>query len=646
MLVIRGLAFLCLLLSARADLSEKLRELPPPDSLFAPLQAATDESGGPGTPAADSLRGPRSLAFDWSPFAADSTHEWLPAPRIQPARPVEDLADEIQLLHLGPLYDQAQTGQRLLLALDGLDPRESAILLDGVDLSSRITGQSDLNLLSLEELDPGRSAWWNRRGDHAAGSLELSALRAESDSIVTRIRWQDGFLGFVRVEGDFQRPVFGGRMLMGAGQTWTHERVPGAAFRGNSFYWNLDRPLAPNLLLRFDQRILHNKHNLLELAPTGRRSHDLSLNRLRLQMYHSRWDLVELDLWQLEQREGISRTSTVKDSERIRALGLSLCDTIDDRSWRGSMRVEQLRLSRNTWLLRDTRIVGSAGLIQQLNGWNGRLDKLELSGDLSSRKDLSGLPFNGSMILSGHQGWLQGELLFQAGRRHPHPEMLYLERDPALRDRLVSPWLREAGLSPEPDYDTSMIGWLRQELRLSFPVDLVQPVGVQLRGWRVMLKDQPVEVIQQGATEEDLAVWQRIDHVQSGLQLFLNAKLQRRLKANLAISHFADSKSVVSREYPTSMVDFWLEGQRWFFGRELEVLAWLGAHQEHGGLDSSGNALWEVPELWFKLSARKGPFTLWWSLRNPWGLTDASRVEGLPLPGHEEILGIRWSFIN
>ena len=646
MLVRRGLAFLCLVLTAQADLAEKLRELPPPDSLFAPARNVAEPVDEPVTPPADSLRGPRSLAFDWSPFAADSIHEWLPVPRVQPVRPVEDLADEIQLLHLGPLYDQAQAGQRLLLALDGLDPRDSGILLEGLDLSSRITGQSDLNLLSLEELDPARTSWWSRRGEHAAGSLELSALRAENDSIVTRIRWEDGFLGFVRVEGDFQRPVFGGRMLMGAGQTWTHERIPGAAFRGNNFFWNLDRPLSPNLVLRFDQRIFHNKHNLLELAPTGTRSHDLGLNRLRLQLNHDRFDLIEFDIWQLEQRESLTRTAYTQDSERIRSVGLTVRDTNESSTWNVGLHAEQLRLSSDAWLLRDTRMLSRAGLKKTLDLWDGRLEGVELNAELISRRDLPGLPFNSSLKLKGRQAGLHGELLLHTGRRHPQPEVLYLERDPALRDGLVSPWLRETGLLPDPVYDTGMMRWFRQELRLSFLLDLHKPVDVQLRGWHIQLKDQPVEVIHEGPQEEDLAVWQRLDHVQGGVQVFLQALLHKRVKANLAFSHFADSKSVVSREYPTNMVDIWLEGERWFFGRELEVLAWLGAHHEHGGLDSFGNALWEVPELWFKLSARKGPFTIWWSLRNPWGLTDASRVEGLPLPGHEEILGIRWNFIN
>ncbi len=83
-----------------------------------------------------------------------------------------------------------------------------------------------------------------------------------------------------------------------------------------------------------------------------------------------------------------------------------------------------------------------------------------------------------------------------------------------------------------------------------------------------------------------------------------------------------------------------------FFDGELDVRAWLGMYHEHGGVDSSGDALWDLPEVWFKLSARKGPFTIWWAVRNPRSMAELSRVEGLELPGYEELLSIRWNFIN
>jgi hypothetical protein len=61
-------------------------------------------------------------------------------------------------------------------------------------------------------------------------------------------------------------------------------------------------------------------------------------------------------------------------------------------------------------------------------------------------------------------------------------------------------------------------------------------------------------------------------------------------------------------------------------------------------VDRAGNSLWQHPELWLQGEATRRRFTLWWALRNPFFTADNARVESRALHGHEEWLGVRWSF--
>lgn len=571
----------------------------------------------------------------------------LPRPALPAHRPVEDFSDEIQLIQPGPLYDQGQTGQRQLLALDGLDPREGSLLLDGIDMGSRITGRSDLNLLNLEGLDPERSRWWQRRGSHAGGVLELSALRAADDSILTRIRWWDGFLGYIRVEGEFRRPVLGGRMLLGAGQTWTHERVPGAAFRGNQFFWNYDRPLAQTWLLRFDQRVIRNKHNLLELDTDGTRSAFQRLDRLRLQHAAGNGWLVEADVWQLGLRERITRILDSYDRERVRSMGLRASRHQTRGHLQTGLRAEQQRLTSADWVKRKWIGVLDADWVGR-GRWRDWERTFGVNGELRWDRDHPERGGHLGVSIDLQRGGLWLGTIVNGGLRPASPEALYLSRDPALLDRVVSPWIRGSNGILAPDGDLEPMSWIRQELRGGIELRGPRQATVSARAWRVAIVDQPVEVLYRSLQPgvPDTPKWLSEDHVHLGAQLHAGAGLVPHLRINYRLSWFDDDRNVVSREFPTLLNDGWLEYERKLFGRELDVRALLGLHHEHGGVDSQGAALWSGPELWIKLSARRGPFTIWWSLRNPGGLADISRVEALPLPGHEEILGIRWNFIN
>jgi hypothetical protein len=634
--------------SARPAATEETQGLSPrpaamPDSLGGLADSLTT--------AADSAAARSVLSRAWSRFWRRPAH-WpaparlhppnrrpLPTPAAPPDRPAEDLADGLLPLAAGLLYDQAHLGHRQLLALDGLRPGASTLELDGLDLASRISGLADLNLVAGGLVEEGRTAAWERLGNRPGGALAFHSLRATDDSVLTRLRWADGFLGLITVEGDFRRPVLGGRATLASRQSYTHERVPGAHYRGNLFLWNWDRPLGERWLLQLDQRLLHDRSEILDFDRSQRRL-DQSLLRGRVTRLLTDQSALGLDLWRREDRLGFQRLARVDDRETLRGATLHL-----DRSWAGGgwrvvSGLERQELSAGSWRMERgvARLAGRAAWT--IPSSLGRL-VLEPAGELRrfTGDDLRGWSLGGHAGLQRGEGW--GDLILQAGQLPPTPEQLHLTRLPAQQDAMIDPWLREAALPLLPDSTLGGSRWLRQELRLGTRLAEGR-LPLSLRVWRVALADDP-----RAAPATDSSwIWRGEDHVNWGVQLFADLALTPRWRLRTAQGWFMDSRGLVSREFPSYLLDGALTHERRLFGEELLVQVTAGLHHEHGGVDAQGRALWEMPEFWLKAEATRGRFTLWWALRNPFSLAENQRVEGRPLHGHEEWLGIRWGFVD
>lgn len=581
-----------------------------------------------------------TVGENWPQVLRHQSPQGRPLPGLaeSPDRPVEDLGEALLPLVPGPLFDQGQVGHRQLLALDGLRPGASALLLDGLDLSSRISGLSDLNLVVQGLCQPATSDAWNRLGSTPGGVLSFRSRRASTDSVLTRVAWADGFMGFISVDGDFQRPLLGGRFLAASRQIYTHERIPGAEYRGNVFQWNWDRPLAGEWLLRLDQRLLHDRSDVLDFNGQ-RRSLDQSLLRARLGRSLGTSRRVELDLWQREDRLAFRRSLKQEDREELRAISLSLDEIWAGGGWRMQATGEHQNLHSDAWEDRrlEGRVEATAAWTLQALGSRWVVEPaahLRHTGGDNSWGGSAGLRVG----TSGLKSW--ADVLVHSGRLAPTVEQLHLTRIALLSDAVISPWRRDATLNLVGDSTLEASRWTRQELRLGTRA-LAGRLSLAMRAWRVELRDDPLET--PAITQW---IWKGWDHVHAGAQAFLGWQLGARWRVDGAQAWFYDNRDYVSREFPQWMSDVVLAHERLLFRRELNLRVTMGLHHEYGGVDSQGNALWTAPELWLKGEATRGSFSLWWALRNPFSLADNARVEGRPLHGHEEWLGLRWTLRN
>jgi len=617
--------------------SMRARPLTGKDSLAAPDGLAADSAAAPGW--WRRLLG-RPATWPAPPFLVPPDERPLPGLAERPDRPAEDLADELLPLTLGPLFDQAELGHRQHLAVDGLRPGAATLELDGLDLASRITGLADLNLLPPGLTRAARSHPWERLGERPAGRLAFTSNRAADDSVLTRVRWADGFMGLVTVEGEFQRPALGGRAWAASRQAFTHERRPGAHYRGNLFAWNWDRPLAEGAwLLQADQRLLRDKSEILGANGDERRLYQ-SLLRGRLTRRHGDLAATGLDIWQ--RRDDLAFTTGGLQEDRERLLGAALRH---DRAWAGggvglALNLERQRLSSDAWRRRRTEAGLRAAAAWTLPLAAGRV-ALEPQGGMRHRTDDGRRAWD----LGLRAGWTRAEgwadLLIARGQLPPTAEQLHLTRNPGLGDAVLSPWRREAGLPlvPNPGLDASR--WWRQELRLGARLWRGR-LPMTLRAFRVDLDEDPLETPASDSTWS----WGGWDHTQWGLQLAGDLALAPGWHLRASQGWFLDSRELVSREFPSYLLDGALRHERRLFGGELALRVTAGLHHEYGAVDSRGDALWRRPELWLMGEAERKRFTLWWSLRNPFGLAENARVEGDLLHGHEEWLGLRWGFAD
>jgi hypothetical protein len=524
--------------------------------------------------------------------------------------------------------------------MDGLRPGLSTVRMDGHDLSSRITGLADLSLAAAGLGATIGGDAWERLGERPGGALELAAERAQSDSVLTRVRWADGFLGFVGTEGEFARPLLGGRALLAARQVWTGERAPGSHHRGNLVQWAWDRPLGAGWLVQADQRQVRDVAEILDHAGQTRRLRQ-DLLRTRLARLLSDSASVSLDLWRRLEREDWRRQARLVDRQHLKGVALALERSAAERAWTLRAALEEQRLaSGDSW--RQRRLEAR---LEARGAWSrgtslGRL-ALEPAGQVwrLGGDRLAGWSAGARLGLTRLDGW--ADLLASAGHLPPTPEQLQLERLPAQLDAFPNPWLREAGLPLEPNPRLRDCSWSRQELRLGTAL-WGGRAPVSLRAWRVELRDDPSEVPASDSTWS----WGGYDHTQWGLQLFLEAAPRPGWRARLAQGWFGDGRDMVSREFPSYLVDGSIARERRLYGGDLLLRVTAGLHHEYGGVGAGGVALWERPELWLMGEAARKRFTLWWSLRNPFNLAENARVQGRPLHGHEEWLGVRWGFVD
>ena len=564
--------------------------------------------------------------------------------RPWPDRSVEDLADELQRWTLGPQLDAGQIGQRQFLALDGIDDRSGGVLLDGEHLHNRLDGRSDLswlsaNLLRRETLDP-----WQRMAPGYPGGVIQLETRSVGDSVEVQVDWMDGFLGLVTNDVVASRPLGRGGLQVGTRQVYTHERIPGAKAQENLFFGHWEHPLPAGWLVRLDKRLLRINGSLLNTGD-DREIHQ-NLNRLRLWQERSAWPLLlAIDAqsrWDQYLYKVDRRVDDRGDFKRLELQGRSKADSTGkalglgvwaERQHLGSVDLDRVLTEQGThgnWTLKT-----STGL-----RWTG-------SGRLGARSDRRTAFWDLGLGLDGRLDGLplSWQVLGQRGRHAPWPDQLWMTRVPGEREQTSNPWLRfaEATLLPDPRLPDTR--WQREELRLGW--HSAWPGNgqglVSLRLLRLHLHDQPTE--RELADDSGNWQWEPVNRVQDGAQLIVEGQPARRLSLRFAQAWFPESKQPLSREAPTFISDGALGWHNRFFGSELDFHATLGAHHEYGAVNSLGQDLWTRPELWLQLHARRGHFTLWWTFRNLLHARNA-RMEGLPLNGYEEILGVRWDFAD
>lgn len=577
----------------------------------------------------------------WPVPARYASPDPRPLPRLspQPDRPSEDLLDELLPLVPGPLFDQAEVGHRQQLALDGLQARHAGLRLDGLELGSRITGLADLNLLLPGLCDPARGDAWNRQTGHAGGSVDFETWRARDDSVLTRVRWADGFLGYVHAEGEFARPLFGGRALAATRQTFTHQRSPGSPFRGNLFLWNWDKPVGRNWLLKLDQRLQRDASEVLDHDNHNRHLQQ-SLLRARLSRRLGLLGSLGLDYWSRRDKRDTDLDRYRADRERLTGLALEGHRLWAGGGWSGRLAAERRRLSSEDWAQRDLALDATLQAGWTLPSPLGRwiLEPTAAAGHKSG-DDLRSWHTGLRLGLTRTQGW--GDLLLQAGATPPTAEQLHLIRTVQGQDAFDSPWLRASNLPLLPDSTLSGTTWTRQELRLGATLWQGR-LPVSLRVWRVELDG---DLLQTPASDSSWS-WAGHDHVQWGAQLFAEAALWRNASLRVSQAWFVDNRDLVSREFPSYLLDGVLRQERRFFGDELLLRLSAGLHHEFGGLDTEGDPLWVRPEFWLQGEATRRRFTLWWAVRDPFLGTDNARVQDRPLHAHEEWLGVRWTFVD
>ncbi len=555
-------------------------------------------------------------------------------------RPSEDLADRLLELVPGPLEDWAQIHHPQYLALDGLDPRAMRLDLEGEQLHNRWSGLTDLRwmageMLAGESLDP-----WDRLG--AQGGVLRGSWPRAADSVFVRVDWSDGFLGHVPTDIRAERPLGRGHLGLGTRQVYTHERVPGATVHGNLFWGNWEHPLPGGWRLRLDRRNLREKGLLLDTS----RSRRLFQTLLRARAWQERSDApwrLALDAQRRWDREDFAGGVDLRSE--FRRLQATLLRDAPDSLDRGAQR---------SWVLLEKQFLSGDSLKKELGeiGLGARWRQpvshgvhSVAEGEIAVRDMDNETRWRLALQLDGPlprplEGW---QLVFARGRSLPWPDQLWRTVVPGEQNPLRSPWLRDTGGSLLPDSSLAGWQWQRQELRLhgrwSLPWSL--DLAASLRGWRASSSGEP----QPRAVGNGDYRWTPVEGEQLGAQLFLDLAAPRDWRLQVSQGWFPEDGEAISREYPLYLLDARLSKQRRFFSEELLVRGVLGLHYESGGTDSAGNSLWEAPEPWVRIDARRGRFTLWWALRNPFDAV-LQRVEGRPHFGHEEWIGVRWDFVD
>ena len=646
-----GLVLFPGLLSAQDTASDEKSALPNPfipaievqaDSLLADsLQVAPHSAPAVAADSADVQQEVQSWRLKRRAFGSRSTPV-LPGLSYQMDRPREDLADQLASLAPGPTFDLANVGHRQYIGLDGLPATQSTISLDGLDLSSRITGLANLNLLGSFALcdTTAQDVWQRSATGRPGGEIYLQSLRATEQNVVTRIRSYEGFYEFLTTEGDFRRPLFDGGLTMAARQVFTGSRVTGADYRGNLFFWNWDRKIG-SWLLQLDQRILRDENSALGSITNDCRLQQ-SLERVRVSQQRSQLPvLFSFDAWHRRDAEKFESTdSLLTDRGRLRGLGLGVASVIQGWQLNWNSRVEWQDLSTPDWHAdiadRSTRL--------QLRGDLPLGLQLEWKGLLGYRSDRDAMYHDlGLELARDLQLSLLPEtrlsLILDAGRRPPTPEQLYVTRHPAWQDVAVDPWWRDSDQELLPNSSLKDQHWNRLELRIHTAENLLGKLD--LRAWYLRSRDETVIL----AYSDTLRRYENLDANYSGMQFWWTREFGSQWAAFATEGVFRCSEDHVSREFATSISEGGLRFRTQLFKGDLHWHTTLGVRYEHGGINSAGNSLWEAPDLWLYSEARIRTFTFFWSVRNLLN-ADIQHVAGYPEIGLEDRIGVRWTFFN
>ena len=566
----------------------------------------------------------------------------LPGISYQLDRPREDLADQLSPLVAGPLFDLANVGHRQYIGLDGMPTTQSTIVLDGLDLGSRITGQTNLNLLgSFTLCDTLEQDVWSRSATgRPGGVIELQSLRATEPSVVTRIRSYEGFYEFLTTEGDFRRPLFNGGLTLAARQVFTGERTTGANYRGNLFFWNWDRHFG-SWLLKLDQRILRDEHDQLGSYSNECRLQQSLLRARVIQQRSMLPVLFSFDAWRRNDSEKfVSSDTLLADRGRLRGLSGGAQSVFAEWRFDLSSSIEWQELSTPDWQ-DDIREHSTRLRVQGELPWDFHLLAKGLFGQRSDWDHLYhdfGLELQRGLPLPSVPEASVG-LLLDSGRRSPTLEQLYVTRYPTLQEVATDPWWRGSSQTLVPNYSLEDQRWQRLELRLQSGKTVLGELNA--RAWYLVSRDESVLV----SMNDSLRTWQNLDANYSGAQLWWTRTFGRHFSAFATQGVFECSKDFVSREFATSISEGGLRFHTCLFKGDLHWHTTLGVHYEYGGIDSAEADLWEAPDLWLYSEVRLRTFTFFYSVRN---LLDAEiqRVAGYPELGREDRVGVRWTFYN
>jgi len=228
--------------------------------------------------------------------------------------------------------------------------------------------------------------------------------------------------------------------------------------------------------------------------------------------------------------------------------------------------------------------------------------------------------------LAAYQAWLPFSWQRGGAEVPAQYETIY----PALRQGDITQFV------PDPDAVSCSRWGGGSSLRYTHPAGHL----LTLTGWGWDFADFPYLY-----TDADTArVMQRPSAI-FGQELQLEIALPGPWRWLLVQSAQSDSEGLVNTELPTFRLASECRWSDHFFDRQLRFHASVGLTTTWGAVRSNGEPLSDQALPYLHLVARRGNFTLYWALHNPFSFQHYAQQE-IPGMHHDEILGVMWRLVN